>query len=55
MTLENVEPMAAGRYSCEVSADAPSFLTYVVSGTMDVVGKKMWKFYYKIIVFYLIL
>lgn len=39
VTLENVEPIAAGRYSCEVSADAPSFLTYVVRGSMDVVGE----------------
>lgn len=29
----------SGKYSCEVSADAPSFNTFLVSGEMEVVGE----------------
>jgi hypothetical protein len=32
-------PALSGRYSCEVSADAPSFHTALVSGDMNVVGE----------------
>ncbi|KAG8234404.1 hypothetical protein J437_LFUL012789 [Ladona fulva] len=35
--LRHVTPAISGRYSCEVSADAPSFHTALVSGDMDVV------------------
>ncbi|XP_054009195.1 uncharacterized protein LOC128892680 isoform X1 [Hylaeus anthracinus] len=39
VSLTNLELNAAGEYSCEVSADAPSFHTAIVSATMNVVGK----------------
>lgn len=39
LTLRAVEPTISGKYSCEVSADAPSFDTMLVTGEMDVVGK----------------
>jgi hypothetical protein len=29
----------SGRYTCEVSVDAPTFQTTLVSGEMEVVGK----------------
>lgn len=37
LCLKEVVPSLSGRYSCEVSADAPSFHTALVSGDMDVV------------------
>ncbi|CAH0386014.1 unnamed protein product, partial [Bemisia tabaci] len=37
VVLSNVVPSLSGRYSCEVSADAPSFHTAIVSGDMNVV------------------
>ncbi|XP_067009532.2 uncharacterized protein [Anabrus simplex] len=37
LTLNNMEPSMSGRYSCEVSADAPSFHTSLVSGDLEVV------------------
>ncbi|XP_031830617.1 uncharacterized protein LOC116426166 isoform X2 [Nomia melanderi] len=37
VTLTNLQLDAAGRYSCEVSADAPSFHTAIVYATMNVV------------------
>ncbi|KAL9707268.1 hypothetical protein quinque_010786 [Culex quinquefasciatus] len=37
LTLTAVEPTMSGKYSCEVSADSPSFHTMVVSGEMEVV------------------
>uniref|UniRef100_A0A1B6CTZ7 Ig-like domain-containing protein n=1 Tax=Clastoptera arizonana TaxID=38151 RepID=A0A1B6CTZ7_9HEMI len=37
LVLDNIHPGLAGRYSCEVSADAPSFHTALMSGDMDVV------------------
>ncbi|XP_069686165.1 uncharacterized protein [Periplaneta americana] len=37
LTLRHVQLSLSGRYSCEVSADAPSFHTALVSGDMDVV------------------
>jgi len=39
VVLTKLELEAAGVYSCEVSADAPSFHTAIVSAAMDVVGK----------------
>lgn len=36
--MKNVTTKMSGRYSCEVSADAPSFQTGIQSVTMDVVG-----------------
>jgi len=39
VVLTKLELEAAGEYRCEVSADAPSFHTAIVSATMDVVGK----------------
>ncbi|XP_067009744.1 uncharacterized protein [Anabrus simplex] len=37
LMLSRVQSNMSGRYSCEVSADAPSFHTSLVSGEMDVV------------------
>ncbi|XP_046980860.1 uncharacterized protein LOC124545942 [Schistocerca americana] len=37
ITLPRVDVGLSGRYSCEVSADAPSFHTHLVSGDMAVV------------------
>lgn len=37
--LKAVEPSISGKFSCEVSADAPSFHTELQSAEMDVVGK----------------
>ncbi|KDR08348.1 hypothetical protein L798_01306, partial [Zootermopsis nevadensis] len=37
LTLRHVQLSVSGRYSCEVSADAPSFHTALVSGDLDVV------------------
>uniref|UniRef100_A0A336LJ37 CSON004135 protein n=1 Tax=Culicoides sonorensis TaxID=179676 RepID=A0A336LJ37_CULSO len=37
LTLRAVEPTISGKYSCEVSADAPSFDTMLVTGEMDVI------------------
>lgn len=39
VTLQSVHLNTSGKYSCEVSADAPSFHTKIVSGDMDVVGE----------------
>lgn len=39
LCLQKVTLALSGRYSCEVSADSPSFKTALVSGYMDVVGK----------------
>jgi len=39
LTLRHVQLSLSGRYSCEVSADAPSFHTALVSGDMDIVGE----------------
>ena len=39
VVLENVQFSTSGQYSCEVSADAPSFHTALVSGDLNVVGK----------------
>uniref|UniRef100_A0A1B6CGQ9 Ig-like domain-containing protein n=1 Tax=Clastoptera arizonana TaxID=38151 RepID=A0A1B6CGQ9_9HEMI len=36
LTLRNVTLILSGRYSCEISADAPSFHTALVTGEMDV-------------------
>lgn len=41
LALSNVSLPTAGKYSCEVSADAPSFHTLIVAGDLEVVGK--WK------------
>ncbi|XP_058449706.1 LOW QUALITY PROTEIN: cell adhesion molecule 2-like [Malaya genurostris] len=37
LTLTAVEPTMSGKYSCEVSADSPSFHTMIVSSEMEVV------------------
>ncbi|XP_055389383.1 putative actin-fragmin kinase DDB_G0287957 isoform X2 [Condylostylus longicornis] len=37
VTLTNVQLNLSGKFSCEVSADAPSFHTTIVSGNMEVV------------------
>ena len=37
--LTAMEPSVSGKYSCEVSADAPTFHTVIVSGELEVVGK----------------
>lgn len=39
LTLSSVQPSVSGKYSCEVSADAPSFHTLIESGDLEVVGK----------------
>ncbi|XP_055642208.1 uncharacterized protein LOC129779003 isoform X2 [Toxorhynchites rutilus septentrionalis] len=41
LTLTAVEPTMSGKYSCEVSADAPSFHTMIVSSEMEVVDIPM--------------
>ena len=38
IVLNNVVPEISGKFSCEVSADAPSFQTHIVSGELQVVG-----------------
>ena len=38
LTLSSVTPTTSGKFSCEVSADFPSFHTMIVSGDMEVVG-----------------
>lgn len=43
LTLTAVEPTMSGRYTCEVSADAPSFHTMVISSEMEVVNIPMSK------------
>lgn len=37
--LKAVEPSISGKFSCEVSADAPSFHTELQAAEMEVVGK----------------
>ncbi|CAG9802641.1 unnamed protein product [Chironomus riparius] len=37
IVLNNVVPEISGKFSCEVSADAPSFQTHIVSGELQVV------------------
>lgn len=37
VVLEKVKPLSSGRYSCEVSADHPSFQTVFSSGEMAVI------------------
>ncbi|KAJ6649865.1 Cell adhesion molecule 2 [Pseudolycoriella hygida] len=37
LTLSSVQPSVSGKYSCEVSADAPSFHTLIESGDLEVV------------------
>lgn len=34
--LENVSNESSGEYSCEISADAPSFFTRIETGTLNV-------------------
>uniref|UniRef100_A0A182Q8G2 Ig-like domain-containing protein n=1 Tax=Anopheles farauti TaxID=69004 RepID=A0A182Q8G2_9DIPT len=43
LTLMAVESMATGKYSCEVSADLPSFDTMIVSSEMEVVDVPVTK------------
>ncbi|XP_041779079.1 uncharacterized protein LOC121597410 [Anopheles merus] len=43
LTLVAVEPAATGKYSCEVSADLPSFDTMIVSSEMEVVDVPVTK------------
>jgi hypothetical protein len=38
--ISQVETNMSGRYTCEVSVDAPTFQTTLVSGEMEVVGKQ---------------
>jgi hypothetical protein len=49
LTLSNVVPVTGGKFSCEVSADFPSFHTIIVSGDMEVVGT----YFFLIISYYL--
>jgi len=39
LMLQSVQPAVTGKYSCEVSADAPSFHTMIFSGDLEVVRK----------------
>lgn len=39
LTLSSVQPSVSGKYSCEVSADAPSFHTEIATKDLEVVGK----------------
>ncbi|XP_055595207.1 uncharacterized protein LOC129745866 [Uranotaenia lowii] len=43
LSLNSVEPTMSGKYSCEVSADSPSFHTMIVSSEMEVVDIPMSK------------
>lgn len=38
VTITEVETAWSGKFSCEVSSDAPDFHTVVVSGEMEIVG-----------------
>lgn len=42
ITLNSVELATSGKYSCEVTLDAPSFMTGLVSGDLQVVGKSLF-------------
>lgn len=42
IVLNKVVPQISGKFSCEVSADAPSFQTHIVSGELQVVGECLW-------------
>lgn len=44
--LTAVDPSNSGKYRCEVSADAPSFHTNIVTGDLEVVGKCFPFLYY---------
>jgi hypothetical protein len=44
--ISQVETNMSGRYTCEVSVDAPTFQTTLVSGEMEVVGKQKKKIYF---------
>lgn len=37
--VSQVETSISGKFSCEVSADAPTFHTMLVSSDMEIVGK----------------
>lgn len=39
VTITEVETAWSGKFSCEVSSDAPDFHTVVVSGDMEIVGE----------------
>ena len=39
LTLGNVIPSTSGKYSCEVTADFPSFHSGMASGDLEIVGK----------------
>lgn len=39
IVLQKVKPNISGKYSCEVSADFPSFHTQIASGELQVVGE----------------
>lgn len=39
VTLSTVQPIVTGKYSCEVSADAPSFHTGIATSDLEVVGE----------------
>ena len=39
LTLGNVMPSTSGKYSCEVTADFPSFHSGIASGDLEIVGK----------------
>lgn len=39
LTLLGLSLASSGKYSCEVSADAPSFHTMIVTGDLEVCGK----------------
>lgn len=46
LAVLTVEPSSSAKYSCEVSADAPSFHTRIVSGDMEVVGESSYDMIY---------
>lgn len=39
VSLAHVQPIVSGKYSCEVSADAPSFHTDIATKDLEVVGE----------------
>lgn len=49
VTLSKVHRSVAGKYSCEVSADAPSFHTEIATKDLVVVGKLLKQYVTKLL------
>lgn len=50
VTLRNVGFRLSGNFSCEVTADAPSFHTSVASNALTVVGKSNFLFIFYFVI-----